>query len=255
MNGTIVYPCPTCGQQYTLDPSYLAQYGGQSTTCSRCQQPFVLPQAGQIPMAQPAYAAPPYGASPMLGYATPQGHAQPGYGVWRDGRLVVAANGVQLPHACVKCGQPGSGSQFRRTYYWHSPWIYLTILAGLLIYVIVALCVRGKGTVMVSLCAEHRSARARNLTVGWLVFLSSIVMWFAAGMVRDRDLPPFLVLGGFVAFFVGILMIAFSSRILTPSRIADGHLWLKGAGEGFLSQLPSAGGYTGGQGFPVQFRR
>ena len=262
MNGAIVHPCPHCGQPFTLEPAYLMQYGGQNTVCTRCRQQFTLPMAGQgyaaypqQPYGQPGVAQPGHGGAPVLGYASPL-YGQPAtLPVWREGKLLVTIDRTTLPHACVKCGQPGSGRPYRRTYYWHSPWIYLTILPGILIYAIVALCVRSKGTIDMALCEEHRSARRRNMGIGWVIFLSSIVLWVLAGIADDRDLSPLCVVGGILAFLAGIIVIAFSARILSPKRIENGYLWMTGAGEGFLASLPPVGGQTSGQGFPVQFRQ
>jgi hypothetical protein len=244
-----VYPCPHCGQPFALDVSYLAQYGGQVTVCSRCQQQFTLPTALQVQVPQaypqtPAIVQPPaqQAEATMLGYATPQALAQQaGMPLWRERNLLVTVDQAKFPHACVRCGQPGSGRPYRRVYYWHSPWVYLILLASPLVYIIVAMCIRGKATVDLSLCAGHRSARGRNIAISWLVFLSSFVWWYLAATVRGRDLPPLLVIGGFLTFFGGMIAILLSARILAPKKVDRGYVWLSGAGGGFLNGLPPAG--------------
>lgn len=250
MNGAVIHPCPHCGQPFTLEPAYLMQFGGQTTYCTRCQQQFVLPMA-----VQSASAIPLQTPLPVLGYASPLYGQAASLPVWREGKLLVTVDRTTLPNACVKCGQPGAGKPYRRTYYWHSPWVYLTILPGILIYAIVAICVRSKGTIEVSLCAEHRSTRRRSMGIGWVFLLLAGVLWVLATDTRGRDLPTLMVLGGFIAFLTGVIVIAVGSRILSPKRIKNGYLWMSGAGEGFLASLPPAGGPTPGQGFPVQFRQ
>src|SRR5829696_8248713 len=106
----MLFPCPHCGASFQLTPEYLAQYGGQTTRCSQCGQPFILPAAqvatpaawgqpdqgpgftGQPPVAQPAavipYAAPAYG------------QVAQGAAAWSQGNLLVARKGARLPHAC-----------------------------------------------------------------------------------------------------------------------------------------------------------
>src|SRR5687767_13019351 len=153
------YPCPNCGATFQLTPEYLAQYGGQATVCTRCGRPFALPlasggaPASQIaqrhPALQPGWGQPPAGgASPVIPYAAPlYGQTGSAEAAWRQGDLLVVRKGARLPHACVKCGLPGDGRPLRRTYYWHEPWVYITILAGLLVYVIIALVLRQSGQI------------------------------------------------------------------------------------------------------------
>jgi uncharacterized membrane protein YfcA len=141
----------------------------------------------------------------------------------------------------------------RRVYYWHQPAIYLTILAGLLVYVIVALVVQKKGTVHVQLCAQHRSKRTRNILLGFLIACSSIAAWVGAAMLDHDEMSPVLIVLGILLLLGGLIAATLSARVLSPSRIDERHLWLKGAGTGFLSNLNSGSGTA--QGFPVQYPR
>lgn len=230
----ITYPCPNCGQPYQLDSAYLAQYGGQTTACTRCQQPMVLPTAE----AAAVYAAGSAGvAGSVLPYASPATSVTSS-AVASEGKLVVVADGTTLPPSCVKCGAPATGQPFKRTYYWHPPAYYLLILAGLLIYVIVALVVRKKATVAHFLCDAHRAKRRNAMAVGWIISLIGVAMIFAyaARIYRDFDgLIPF----GIVALVAGLIVAAVSARMLSPQRIDQGYVWLNGSGKAFRGQFPS----------------
>ncbi len=99
------FPCPSCGMAYQLTPEYLAQYGGQMTSCSRCQYTFLLPTAAAL--SAPSGGPPPVPA-PVLAYSSPQVAPQAGGAVWREGKILVATNGAALPPCCIKCNEPSA---------------------------------------------------------------------------------------------------------------------------------------------------
>ena len=124
--------------------------------------------------------------------------------VRRGSKLIIPAplpgQPAILPPPCAKCGAPADGKPVERTYYWHHPAIYLTILAGLLIYVIVALIVRKSMKVRVPLCAGHVQRRSIAVTLAWVLPLIGIADAFV--------LPQFNVDGGIVALLTVVLVLA-----------------------------------------------
>jgi len=74
--------------------------------------------------------------------------------VYRDGNILVVPSGCCLPATCVKCGMPVSGKPLTKTFRWHSSWLYLLILPGLLFYVIAALAVEKKARIDVPFCDQ-----------------------------------------------------------------------------------------------------
>jgi len=246
------FPCPHCGASFQLTPEYLAQYAGQTTRCSQCGQAFVLPAAhgaapaaawGQPPAGQPFMGQPAMGqpgpgqAASVIPYATPAfSQPDPMPTAWSQGDVLVVRKGARLPHACVKCGLPGDGKPVRKTYYWHEPWVWVTILAGLLVYVIIALIIRQSGQIEFALCSQHRAKRRNGVIIGLLGLFGGIGLFVAAGMQNEAYLVPlgiFVMLAGAI---VGLIM----ARVLTPKRIDTHFLWLRGAGPGFLQTLPPA---------------
>jgi predicted Zn finger-like uncharacterized protein len=247
------FPCPHCGASFQLTPEYLAQYGGQTTRCSQCGQPFVLPAAQGAAPAAAAWGQPPAGqpfmaqtetAQPMPGqpvavipYAAPAyGQAGPMDAAWSQGDVLVVRKGARLPHACVKCGLAGDGKPVRKTYYWHEPWIYITILAGVLVYAILAIVIRQSGQIEFALCSQHRARRRNGVIISLLGVFGGIALFVAAGMSNEAYLVPFgilVLLGGAIT---GLIM----ARVLTPKRIDTHFLWLRGAGPAFLQTLPPA---------------
>jgi predicted Zn finger-like uncharacterized protein len=240
------HPCPRCGAGYMLTADYLAQYGGQTTQCQKCGTPFVLPTAlPAMPQTQWQGHGAPQNGAPMavLSYAAPVYGAQPMQAVWSEGPIIVARKGAQLPYCCIKCGQPGEGKMIRKTFYWHEPWIYLTILAGLLVYFIVAMVVREKGELEYALCARHRARRNYGIWGGVTLLLLGIGSFVTAGVLEE---PGFVAIG-FLLFFAGLIWAALAARMLMPTKIDPQFIWLKGGGDMFVRTLQPA------RAFPVNY--
>jgi hypothetical protein len=104
-----------------------------------------------------------------------------------------------LPPLCIKCGAPADGKPVERTIYWHHPAVYLLILAGLLMYAIVAIVVRKSIKVRMPLCARHAQRRSIAVTLAWVLPL--------AGIADAIILPQFNVDGGIVALITAVLVL------------------------------------------------
>jgi hypothetical protein len=154
-------------------------------------------------------------------------------GAWRDGdRLVVHTMGCALPDRCVVCNAPARGYRLTKTFYWHSPAVYLTLLIGALIYVIVAAIVRKKVTVGLGLCEEHRARRRLGLIIGWVGFLGSFALMIALAVAGSAALMV-----GMVGMIVLPIVSLFLARVAYPTKIDDHYAWLK-VGQPFLDSLP-----------------
>jgi hypothetical protein len=62
-----------------------------------------------------------------------------------------------LPDVCARCGAE-TKHRVTRTFHWYPPWIGITILAGLLIYFVLAMVLRKSYTVAVPLCDRSQGA-------------------------------------------------------------------------------------------------
>jgi hypothetical protein len=237
----IDFPCPSCGQTYQLDDAYVARYGGQETVCTACLEPMVVPrtfaaQGGPPPLRSEGHSA----GKQVLSYATPYAGPQPavaGMPVWRDKGAFVTVDKTSLPDVCVKCGAHGRGRRYRRTYYWHEPLVYLTILAGLLLYIILAMVVRKKATVEFSLCETHAAKRRNGILGGWAVVGLGILMFVGAG-AGVIDEPAALVVLGIVCVFGGLIAASMAARTLYPQKIQKPYVWLRGSGKPFREMFP-----------------
>ena len=157
--------------------------------------------------------------------------------VWRDGKVLVAPLGAELPPRCVKCGEPATQMK-KRTYYWHHPALYLIVFCALLIYLIVALIFRRRATLTVGLCPVHVKKRRIGILVGWLGALAGIVLAVAGGSQDSCG----VMLAGLALFLGTIIAGLFMARVLYPEHIDATYARMKGCGEGFLAELPDFNG-------------
>ena len=193
------------------------------TTCKRCRAPLVASSTPQGIVLADGYVLPP---PPMVG--------MPGSGVWRDKSTLVMSKDAELPDRCVKCNAPAYGSRLKKRLTWHHPAIYLIIFVALLIYFIVALVVRKTATVRLGLCEEHRAKRRRNIWITWLLVLLGVVGFFAAAANEDGT----YLLIGFLLIVAAIIYALVAIRIVSPSKIDDKFVWLKGVNKDYLNELP-----------------
>jgi hypothetical protein len=171
------------------------------------------------------------------------GAASKAVGVWRDGRLLVMHKNAELPDRCVKSNQPAEG-WLPRKLYWHNPLLYLLIFISLLVYVIVALIVRKKADIKIGLTQKWLSRRRLSNAVGWLSFLGGIGICIAGGVIGEDLFPVFLILG-LVLSFGGAIYGLIASRMVSPTKITEHHVWLKGIHPEYLDQLPAWDGNSG----------
>lgn len=164
-------------------------------------------------------------------------------GLWREGKLLLAAKGTEFPDRCIKCNAPAEGYRLKRTLYWHPGWYYLTLLINLIVYAIVAMIVRKTAKLAVPLCPRHRSARTRDILIAWVGSLAAIGLIVALIGYRE-SLPQSMtgptILVAVVLVLVSIIYGATRARIIVPKRINDYMAWVKGASPEFLATLPDA---------------
>jgi hypothetical protein len=170
----------------------------------------------------------------MDSFATGIGNTATAY---RDGKILVVPSGCSLPAMCVKCGTPVSGKLLTKTFRWHSPWLYLLILPGVLFYVIVAHVVQKEARINIPFCEVHRSWRTRMNIAGAVLLIGSVP---ASLLLASLDIGGGVVALTAVAMaFSGAVVLAIVGSSLAPVYIDETCARLKGAGEQFLSSLPS----------------
>ena len=163
-------------------------------------------------------------------------------GVWRQGKLLVMHKRAALPDRCVKSNLPADGRRLKRSLYWHSPWVYVTILAGVLVYAVLALILRKRAVIQIGLSEKWARKRRRSIAIAWGLVLGSVAMFVIGAGIDNDDFCALLILLSIITFFGGAIYGLLAARVVTPVRIDDEYVWLKGVHPDFLAALPELPG-------------
>lgn len=160
-----------------------------------------------------------------------------GQGVWRDGSQLVMCKDAELPARCVKTNEPADRT-LRRRLSWHNPLIYILVLSPL-IYIIVALIVQKKADIKVGLSPTGFRSRRWGIAIAWLSFFLGVVVTIV-GVANSGQGNGWgiAIIVGLVGGLIGIVVGIIKSRVVTPTRITDSHVWLKGIHADYLASLP-----------------
>ncbi len=175
---------------------------------------------------------------PLLAYETSSPLAEVG-DLFRDGGVVVVRSGTELPERCVLCGAPGSGKSLVLKFSWDRSFQVVRHPSTLEL--------RRWGMVRAFLCSKHRRLwmLGRVLGIGGVsasgvVILVGIVL---AVISDSSDVPRWTGMGigfmlvGFALMILFMFVFTLQTRTMSCTRIEGGYLYLKGAGERFLSEL------------------
>lgn len=163
--------------------------------------------------------------------------------IWREGKFVVCRRTVHLPERCVVCNEPAAGHGIARKMGWHSPWLFLLILGGLLLYVVVALCLHKSARVRFSLCGRHRARRRLGMWIGVGGLFLSVACLVSPAFVDygdhglGEDIVPITgLIGLLVCPIIGVIM----TQMIRPRRIDHELVWLR-VGKAFADAFPERG--------------
>lgn len=146
--------------------------------------------------------------------------------------LVVPIEMTELPDVCVQCGRASDGKPITKVHYWHHPGWYLTILLGVLIYVVIGLGVRKKHRLTMSMCAEHRRTRLLRMLGGYLGMpILLLGLCFASMTVAgsEPDLVPVVLLICALLGVTGLVIANRADQVIRPSYIDHEEARYRGA--------------------------
>ncbi|MCI0359069.1 MAG: hypothetical protein L0211_11375 [Planctomycetaceae bacterium] len=191
----------------------------------------------------------PFAEQPVNPYAAPQ---QMGYyphplppkpapfaGLWREGGILVMHKLAPLPDICVKSNEP-TMQRIARKLQWHHPLLALTIFIGLPVYIILAIVLTKRATIHLPLTEEWIARRQRRMIFAWavgLLCLGLIVGGIALAVQLDDPNYLFLMLLGIVGGLTALIGGQAAVSMVTPKRMTDDYIWLKGVHPDFLDRL------------------
>ena len=164
-----------------------------------------------------------------------------GAGPWSDGaqKLLVTTLDAVLPERCLRCNRPTEGHRQKRVLYWHTPALFVLAISPI-IYLIVALIVRKKATVIVGLCPDHRRRRRNDIFIAVAWALGSLIGLPVIGITFEA---PVVALVGLLGFVGAMIFVVYRVNLLRPKSIDKRYAFLQGASPEFLRSLePFRGG-------------
>lgn len=167
----------------------------------------------------------------------------PTKGMWAKGKVLVMHRTAQFPNVCVKSNTPAA-RRLTRNLSWHHPAIALSILAGLLVYVILALVLTKRAVIRIPLSDAWFQRRRRAIIIGWSVGLAGVATFIGGFFLLESfdALAGFCFLGGVVMALGGAIYGSLASRMVWPERIDDRYIYLRGVNREFLAALPAWSG-------------
>jgi hypothetical protein len=224
---------PAWGNPAAVPPQAFSQQPSQQPYP---QQPYpVQPEYGAPPPATP-YAAPPvYGGAPYASAPGMFGGPPPGAGVWSDGMSLVMHRNALLPDRCVKCNAPVGGRRLRRQLWYINPILYILAISPIIFFV-VYLIVRKGAKIDLGICEAHLQRRRTMLTIGWCLFALAFLS-FPVGATLESPWPFLL---GLLLLVGSIIPFSLANKLVTPAKIDDVYVWLKGVCPEYLASLPPA---------------
>lgn len=157
--------------------------------------------------------------------------------VSRQGSRFVVTQASKLPPFCVQCGETATGEPVKKTFSWHSPWLYLMIVfPGLIFYVIVAFFASRKISLAIPLCENHRNRYRTGRLTGTVMMVGGISFAFIFfGISPENYGWAWLI--GLGMLFAGAVVFAIADDIIRPSHIDHNSGTFRGANEAFLVRL------------------
>ena len=152
-----------------------------------------------------------------------------------DGNLIMCGTPVALPAICVVTGETEDVVLVKKTVTWVPKWIYITLLAGVLILLIVYLIVRKECKT-----SYYLSRRLRNRK-RWMIFGGVVGFFGGFGLMiagADSQVPEILVPVGLISLIGSLVLLVLGQPPVKAERHENGvKFWLKGFKQPFFDQL------------------
>jgi uncharacterized membrane protein len=229
---TIQFPCPKCSQQLLIP----MEQAGQPCRCTTCESvvtspPNYLPtMRNRVKMAL---------RNQSIHTEEVDGLGDAVQGIWRDGSLLVVTPHATLPPRCLYSNER-SDNKYSGQIAWHEPWVYILLVAGVIVYFIASLFMTKRMNVTYYLSERQLAKRA----VGWIIISVLSAIGLAAAIILPWEY--FFRFEFFVATFLGcsavcivfLIVSAFYACPVRVKRIEGQYAWISGVHFDYLAALP-----------------
>jgi hypothetical protein len=167
-------------------------------------------------------------------YASPAGYP----GLWREGNLLVMHKLAPLPDICLKSNLPAN-RRLRRKMSWHHPAVFLAIVVHVLVYLVIALIVQKKATIYIPLTEEWFAKRRTRMMVAWgmVAFCILMIIVGITMLANENTVGVLFLVAGVVIGLITVIVGLLACRLVTPTRMTDEYIWLKGVHPDYLNRL------------------
>jgi hypothetical protein len=142
-----------------------------------------------------------------------------------------------LPKVCLVCGRDGELVK-KKTFAWQPPWVWVTLLLGVLPFAIIVLILTKRATMQAPLCKEHRfhwDGRILGIFFGFCLVAGAVV-----AAVNFTQYPWLWVIAAAVTLGWVVLAIALGMTMVRPALITDREITLKSVAPGFVDAMLAA---------------
>jgi len=164
----------------------------------------------------------------------------PSIKIWKD-----ELEDDALPRLCMKCGAPATHF-VKKSFRWYPPWINILILAGLLIWAILASILAKTASIRAPFCDEHEGHWRIRSRICWIPLLGTLLVLIigitisviAEGNRNLMDLGGIVAAVGGGSFVLWLLVSAFVQQTgIRPTEITDDSATFKQVNEDFIAAL------------------
>jgi hypothetical protein len=191
---------------------------------------------------------------------------------WRSGKFIVTSKGARLPDRCLRCNGATNGRTILKRFQWQPPWVYAPfalipvafiafgVLAlfsrktftlpikqfggvGIVIFIVVSAILstftHHRADVYMPLCPRHFRdyyIKAAVIVCAWIVGGAAFIVglsFLSTARVAIWFLMAIIIVGAAVGMFSARRL-----RLLSVKRMTKEYVWLRGASQEYLAELP-----------------
>ena len=154
-------------------------------------------------------------------------------GIWRDKSILIMHKNATLPYRCIKTNKAAS-KKVKLKLFWDNPLLLFWLLVNILVYAIVALCLRRKAIVYVPVSEEAISKRKKKIFSIWGFVIAGVALI----IIGVNLLNVTLIVVGSSLLIITIILPYLILPLVVVHKIEDDYVWLKGFCEEYLKEFP-----------------